>query len=64
MVFLHSSRKVCTFAADSVRESGESPEQSRCCNLHYSVFSISTDILHIADIGKENAEEKVRRPAG
>ncbi len=37
-VFLHNSRKVCIFVADFAMESGESPEQSRCCNLCYCRF--------------------------
>ena len=60
---------LCIFAADLValksvkRESGESPEQSRCCkfiNLH--VNKIATARRH-RRVGRLTGKERVRRPA-
>ena len=63
------SKKSCTFAPDLValksvkRESGASPEQSRCCEFIKLQIKFIVTVCRHRHTGRLRSKERVRRPA-
>ena len=68
-IFFAILEKVCTFASGLVarkgvkRESGESPEQSRCCEFSSLPFNVLATAHRHRCVGRLKGKERVRRPA-